>query len=67
MKIEPIKSSAGYTVAVRVLTPYKDMKEQDFIDLVREFGTVVWKKDTATTDTRIRGLLRCRVGRTAHI
>ena len=44
MKIEDIKSSSGYTVAVRVLTPYKDMKEQDFIDLVREYGTVVWKK-----------------------
>ena len=53
MKIEPIKSSAGYTVAVRVLTPFKDMKEQDFIDLVREFGTVVWKKDTATVDEYI--------------
>ena len=53
MKIEDIKSSSGYTVAVRVLTPYKDMKEQDFIDLVREYGTVVWKKDTATVDEYI--------------
>ena len=49
MKIEPIKSSAGYTVAVRVLTPYKEMKEQDFIDLVKQYGTVVFKKDKATT------------------
>ena len=53
MKIEPIKSSAGYTVAVRVLTPYNQMKEQDFIDLIREFGTVVWKKDKATTEEYI--------------
>ena len=53
MKIEVIKSSSGYTVAVRVLTPYNDIKEQEFIDLVKEFGTVVWKKDKATTEEYI--------------
>ena len=67
MKIEPIKSSAGYTVAVRVVTPYKEMKEQDFIDLVREFGTVVWKKDTATTEEYIDFQMRVGYHQAAEI
>jgi len=60
MKIETIKSSAGYTVAVRVLTPYKDITPQDFINLVSEFGTVVWKKDMATVEEYLD--LQMRVG-----
>lgn len=67
MKIEDIKSSAGYTVAVRVLTPYKDMKEQDFIDLVREYGTVVWKKDKATVDEYIDFQMRVGYHQAAEI
>ena len=67
MKIEDIKSSSGYTVAVRVLTPYKDMKEQDFIDLVREYGTVVWKKDTATVDEYIDFQMRVGYHQAAEI
>jgi len=67
MKIEDIKSSAGYTVAVRVLTPYNQMKEQDFIDLVREYGTVVWKKDTATVDEYIDFQMRVGYHQAAEI
>lgn len=67
MKIETIKSSAGYTVAVRVLTPYNQMKEQDFIDLVREFGTVMWKKDKATTEEYIDFQMRVGYHQAADI
>ena len=58
MKIELIKSGAGYTVAVRVCTPYTDIKEQEFIDLVKEFGTVVWKKDKSTTEDYVNFQMR---------
>lgn len=49
MKLETVKSSAGITVAVRVLEPYGSIKPQEFINLVKEFGIVFWKKQNITT------------------
>lgn len=49
MKIKELKSSANITVAVEILTPYIDMQPQGFIDLVKEYGILVWKKQDITT------------------
>lgn len=67
MKIKPIKSNEGHTVAVRVLTPYNEMKEKDFINLVKEYGILVWKKDTATTEEYIDFQMRIGYHQPAEI
>lgn len=44
MQIEEIKSNAGITVGVRVIDKYGTISPQDFIDLVKEYGIITWKK-----------------------
>lgn len=60
MKVEPVKSTTGFTVAGRVITPYAKICEEDFIDAMREFGILVWKKDKSTVEEYID--LQMKVG-----
>jgi len=49
MKVEELKSSKGITVAVRVLDKYGTTSPQEFIELVKEYGIIVWKKQDITS------------------
>jgi len=50
MKHEIVKSSAGYTVAARVIDDnWSDFDTQSFIDLIREYGVLFWKRSSCTT------------------
>ena len=49
MKLEELKSNAGITVAVRVLDNYGTIKPDEFIELVKEYGVIVWKKQNITS------------------
>jgi len=50
MKLEELKSSKGIIVAVRVLDKYGTINPQEFIDLVKEYGIIVWKKQDITSN-----------------
>jgi len=49
MKLEELKSNQGVTVAVRVLDNYGTITPDEFIELVKEYSIVVWKKQDITS------------------
>lgn len=49
MQIEEIKSNTGITVAVRILDRYGSIEPNEFMDLVRQYGILVWKKQDITS------------------
>jgi alpha-ketoglutarate-dependent taurine dioxygenase len=44
VRFEELKSNAGITVGVQINEPYGKMRPEEFIELVKEYGIITWKK-----------------------